>query len=1005
MRKLLFVLFILSFPFNYYASHYSSGSVITYNCLGGNLYEVTLTAYGDASAIVNPGATATIDFASSCSPNFSRIFPITIGAQTSQVCNPATGPSYLEYIFKDTVSLVSCSDWVISWDICCRNGATSNLINASSNSIYTQTTLNNVFAPCNNSPQPVSGAAFFTDLGSFTKLNLGATDSEGDSIVYSFTNSLSSMAIPISYSPGFSVTQPLITSSGVSLNQASGEMCFTPSIIQVCAVAILIEEYRNGVLISSLVREIQIVADNIMGSNQPPTPLGLPLSCGGNNGIATPTTQGPSVVQVDSNAFSMCPNDNICFSVDFSDFDGDSVNLSSNILSAFPNASFTVTGNGTLNAVGTFCWTPTASDVGVHFLIVTAEDNACPISANLTYVYEIEVFSSVQAGPDQTICGTQEAQLNAIGNGPYNWSVLSGDPIVIGSNFSCNSCPNPIAKPTITTAYLLTNNIGTSCQSTDTVIVTVAPDFSIVPTADTLICSSTSANIGMQTNTPGATYTINWSSPSTIANQNSFNTIATPTTSTVYYGTVTSSLGCQKVDSIKVDVAANPQLVILPGNSLICEGQSVNLQAEHFCAYTLKMYDNIGDGWNNQALQIVENGVVIGAYTVNTFQGDSNIVNFNIINGSNLDIVYSAGGGQNESSFELIDGNGVTQLQVAPGGMFGWTSNNIVYSNIVNCGSTNNSFSWSPGLSLNDSTISNPITTPLMSTTYHLTATDSIGCSFIDSINISLSNQIANFTFTDNGNGNYSFTNASTGSFTQSNWAFGDGSSSSTMNPTHTFAANGTYLVVLTINNSLTLSGNCIDYYTNTINVTGVVGSPTCNAGFTTYPDTNGVSVFNSSVGTGLTYLWDFDDGSSSTLQNPTHTYTTAGPFNLCLTIDNGNGCVDTYCDSIGANGTVFNKQTGFTINVTSPVVTGIENEVFVNSTISIYPNPTSNQLNILNNGLTLNQINIIDITGKKIKTINNNVTSINVADLSPGIYFVELITEEGSTIQKFVKQ
>ena len=71
---------------------------------------------------------------------------------------------------------------------------------------------------------------------------------------------------------------------------------------------------------------------------------------------------------------------------------------------------------------------------------------------------------------------------------------------------------------------------------------------------------------------------------------------------------------------------------------------------------------------------------------------------------------------------------------------------------------------------------------------------------------------------------------------------------------------------------------------------------------------------------------------------------------------------------------------------------------------LNIFPIPTLNQLSI-NTELEFNEISIIDITGKTIKTIKQNTNTINVADLSKGIYFIKLVTDEGTITKKFVKQ
>ncbi|MDY7078830.1 MAG: PKD domain-containing protein [Chloroflexota bacterium] len=132
------------------------------------------------------------------------------------------------------------------------------------------------------------------------------------------------------------------------------------------------------------------------------------------------------------------------------------------------------------------------------------------------------------------------------------------------------------------------------------------------------------------------------------------------------------------------------------------------------------------------------------------------------------------------------------------------------------------------------------------------------------------------------------FTNTSSGDYTTSLWNFGDGLTSTLNSPTHTYSIGGIYTATLTVSGP---GGSDTLAHANPIIV---YGPPT--AGFTAYP-TEGfhsltVTFTNTTTttppgGPALTYLWRFGDGQTSTLPNPTHTYTAAGVYTVTLTASN----------------------------------------------------------------------------------------------------------------------
>ena len=131
-------------------------------------------------------------------------------------------------------------------------------------------------------------------------------------------------------------------------------------------------------------------------------------------------------------------------------------------------------------------------------------------------------------------------------------------------------------------------------------------------------------------------------------------------------------------------------------------------------------------------------------------------------------------------------------------------------------------------------------------------------------------------------------------------WNFGDGSNSIDQNPVHTYSVAGTYFVCLTIesNNNTCTSTSCL--YIQISNLTS-----DCQANFYYVPDSidqNTINFYNQSnlINNIISWFWEFGDGTTSTDENPIHTYGVLGTYNVCLTIEalqtEIDTCVSTQC-------------------------------------------------------------------------------------------------------------
>ncbi|WP_264787947.1 T9SS type A sorting domain-containing protein [Aureispira anguillae] len=439
------------------------GADLSYSCVGGNTYVFTLSFYRDCAGISAPASPLlAISSASGCGSSQSismtqqsvaEASPLCPDQLPNSTCNGGSLQGVEVYTYTATVTLSgACTDWVASFSDCCRNSA---ITNSNTGSMYVEATINNVAASCNNSPTFSTPPIPYICVNQAFSYNHGTTDIDGDSLVFTLINPKESATLDVSHNVGFSATQPLSSTGAFNFDPTTGQMNFTPDVLQIGVVAVLIQEYRNGILIGTVMRDMEIVV----------------ISCTNNSPSPDPITNLRGAV-LNGNAFETCIGNTLSFEISCPDLDGiDIVTISNNITTALPGASVSVThGNPAHIAVS---WV--VSSINNQAFFINFNDGACPVVGQQTLGFTIKPISISFPAQDTIKCPNETTKqlqaLTASNTGTYSWSAIntsSSNP----NTLSDPSISNPIA--TIQTApatFSVTYTDPVGCTATNTTTI------------------------------------------------------------------------------------------------------------------------------------------------------------------------------------------------------------------------------------------------------------------------------------------------------------------------------------------------------------------------------------------------------------------------------------------------------------------------------------------------------------------------------------------------------
>jgi len=563
------------------------------------------------------------------------------------------------------------------------------------------------------------------------------------------------------------------------------------------------------------------------------------------------------------------------------------------------------------------------SDTSSFYNVIVSGSSA-PSDTSIYVKLVVNALPIANAGPDKGICSGDSAVIGslAILGLSYNWAPAIG--------LSSNNLAQPEAKPILTTTYTLTvTNAAKGCSNTDTVIVTV--NAKPIANAGTVksVCKGDSVAIGAPS-VLGVSYS--WLPVAGLSSATSSHPNASPAINTIYTLTASNG-GCSNSDTVTVQVKSTPIANAGPDKG-ICNGDSAIIGSPAVLGLSYSWLPALGLSSNTLA-QPEAKPILTTTYTLtvtNIAEGcnktDTVIVTVNakpIANAgtaksickkdsvaigapSVLGVTYSwlpvAGLSSATSSHPNASpaNNTVYTLTASNGGCINTDTVTVQVKPlpIANAGPdvsiclgdgdtigtpaiVGNTYSWSPALGLNASSLAQPNASPAITTTYTLTVSGAIStCNSTDTVIVKVVPQPIANTGLDKSicKGDSTTIGGIAVAGVSYNWLPITGLNSSSLSePNASPAATTTY--TLTVSN-----GVCSNK--NTVSVT-VNNMPVANAG----PDKKICTGTNTTIGTpailGDKYTWTPSLGlSSDTIAQPNAGPVTTSTYTLNVT--NG-GC------------------------------------------------------------------------------------------------------------------
>lgn len=459
--------------------------------------------------------------------------------------------------------------------------------------------------------------------------------------------------------------------------------------------------------------------------------------------------------------------------------------------------------------------------------------------ATATYTFQFRDPPTAFAGEDTTICPDTELALNGEGGVSLSW--------LPHPTLSDTSVANPIVIPLNLTAYYLRVVDQFGCVGFDTVVVDLNPPTPANAGVDASICQGETTQLRAS---GGVTY--QWDNELSLSDPTIANPIASPGITTSYAVEVTDVRGCSRIDTVEVEVRPVPRADA--GEDLaICAGETIDIiggggliyewmPARGLSSTTISNPIFQGNATTTYVLTVTND---VGCSSKDTMTVSVNPLPAALINVSRTEIC--------RDDPVLFEANGA------------------------------DTYRWIPEFEFPDPNAQRTTINPLASSLYVLEGLTTEGCASRDSV----------FVIIQNGP-NVIITPDSSICEGDTVWLGVSGAVSYTwstdqeVDTIRVIPSETTDYWVIPFSN-LGCPGDTAFSSVRVVPYPLAMFSPDADSGFTPK-----AIEFQNQSELATNYMWDFGDGSTSELENPTHVYNEEGQYTVKLTAFNELGCLDT---------------------------------------------------------------------------------------------------------------